>query len=148
MRKAVDASLNLNQREPGSTKIYSDWDKLVSARTLASPLSEKSAMTLLNRGTTNVEGGVAVNADPRLKHPSAMYMTEEVVLEFISHIACPSLLILAEEGVVGKRSTTSSRIEKFQDLEVARLPGQHHLHMDTPEPVGDAINAFLRERKA
>ena len=35
------------------------------------------------------------------------------------------------------------RIQWLRDVEVIRLPGRHHLHMDDPRPVADAIKAFL-----
>ncbi|MBX2869671.1 MAG: alpha/beta hydrolase [Acidiferrobacterales bacterium] len=148
MRRAVNATLTAKPENERSAKIYTDWDKLVSARTLASPLYDDSAKTLLERGTTEVDVGFTVNADPRLKHPSPIYMAEEVVLEFISHIECPALLVLAENGMVMRRSATPSRIEKFRNLKVMQLPGQHHLHMDSPIPVSDAISEFLRTQEA
>jgi len=146
MRRSVDAGLFHTANASRPPKTYSDWAKLVSARMLASPLTDQSATLLLQRGTTEVAGGFAVNADPRLKHPSAMYMSEEVVLHFIQQIRCPSLLILAEEGMVASRSVTNARIAAFQQLRVETLPGKHHLHMDTPDIVAATIKGFLHDK--
>jgi len=92
MRKSVRAHVIYSKDAGRPPKIYPDWDKLVSARMLASPLLQESASLLLKRGTSEVAGGVVVNADPRLKHPSAAYFSEEVVLHFIEQVSCPSLL--------------------------------------------------------
>ncbi len=144
MRNSVKAHLAHSKNVDRSPKIYPDWDKLVGARLLASPLSKESASILLKRGTSEVADGVVVNADLRLKHPSAIYMSEEVVLHFIDQVRCPSLLILAEQGVVINRSLTAPRMKAFRKLIVEYLPGQHHLHMDTPQLVADVINPFIQ----
>ena len=144
MRKSIEAHMIHSKNPDRAPKIYPDWDKLVSARMLASPLSAGSAALLLERGTSETAGGVVVNADPRLKHPSAIYLAEEVVLHFIVQVSCPSLLILAEQGMVINREMTAGRINAFEKLRVEYLSGQHHLHMDTPELVADVINPFLQ----
>lgn len=36
-----------------------------------------------------------------------------------------------------------SRLASVSDIAVSVLPGGHHLHMETPEPVARALVAFL-----
>jgi len=87
--------------------------------------------------------GIRLRSDRRLRHPSPLYLTEALALHFIGRIQARGLVILAEQGMVVQRSRTRKRIEAFPDLTVARLPGQHHLHMDTPDSVACEINRFL-----
>jgi hypothetical protein len=98
---------------------------------------------LLERGTTTGDAGVTVNADPRVKHPSPLYLSEEMVLHFISQVEAETLLLLAQEGMVINRSNTKGRIQAFNNLKVVECVGQHHVHMDDPATLVTEIESFL-----
>jgi len=121
------------------------WPSLVAARRKASPLSEAAAELLLKRGTTQFDKGVTVNADPRIKHPSPLYLTEDVVLHFIRQVKAATLLLLAKDGMVIHRANTAERINAFSNLKVVECPGQHHLHMDDAAAITREIEVFLQE---
>jgi hypothetical protein len=42
----------------------------------------------------------------------------------------------------------SVRIAQVADIEVERLPGNHHLHLEHPREVAEVIGAFLHEQSA
>ena len=46
---------------------------------------------------------------------------------------------------IAERDAMVSRQNAMQQLVIEDLPGQHHLHMDTPAPVAELVNAFLDE---
>jgi len=143
LRKSIQAGLEAAKNADAVARVYDSWSKLIDARRRASPVSEPGAELLLSRGTSKVEGGYIVNSDQRLKHPSAVYLSEEVVLHLISEVRCQSLLILANDGMVAERTFTQGRIAAFSDLTVKYLDGQHHLHLDVPQQVAEEINLFF-----
>ena len=57
---------------------------------------------------------------------------------------CPALTILADDGIILNRPETNDRLSALRNRQSVTLPGQHHLHMDTPEPVAAAINGYLQ----
>ncbi len=143
LRKSIDAGLESVSRAPSAARIYDDWQILISARRQASPISEQGANLLLRRGATEKNDGITLNADRRLKHPSANYLTEEVVLNFIAHVEAPTLILLAREGMIINQPTTDSRIAAFQNITAKEYSGQHHFHMDSPELLAGDIQQFL-----
>jgi hypothetical protein len=52
-------------------------------------------------------------------------------------------LITAEGGTLRKRSYFKSRCEAIKDLRIVNLAGHHHLHLDNPAPVAEAITGFI-----
>lgn len=107
-------------------------------------LSLELALGLTERGTETWEGGVRWRHDPRLTFSSPHYYTEEQVLAVLGAISVPTGLILAEQGLLLSRSTTAARCAAVQGLEVARLPGGHHLHMEDAAAVAKALRGFMQ----
>lgn len=143
LRKSVDFGLERSQKTMRPPRNYETWDKLIEARCLASSLERSSAELLVRRGAEEINEQILLRADSRLKQPSPMYMSEDVVRHFISRIDAPTQLFLAREGRVIKRSMTDGRVAEFQNVEVIECDGQHHVHMDQPEILAGDIVAFL-----
>jgi pimeloyl-ACP methyl ester carboxylesterase len=127
--------------------VYEDAGAAARARQRVNGLSESAARTLTERGLRPVEGGYSWSSDPRLMLPSPQRYTEPQILSVLRGIRAPTLLILAEPEthLVGAEAM-SIRIAQVADIEVARLRGNHHLHLEHPREVADAIGAFLREQ--
>jgi pimeloyl-ACP methyl ester carboxylesterase len=89
-----------------------------------------------------VDGGWTWRTDARLRITSSLRLTDDQVKGFVGRITAPTLLVLGNEGLGGD-GRFDHRIEWLRDVRVTRLPGRHHLHMDDPLPVADAIKAFL-----
>ncbi len=53
-----------------------------------------------------------------------------------------ALIVLAASIAVAGHQ---ARADAAHNLEVMELIGHHHLHMETPDPVADAINGFFSE---
>ena len=145
LRKSIDAGLleATEERRSRPPRNYDSWDKLIDARCLASPIDRKNAELLVRRGARETDQGLILNADGRLKHSSPMYLSEQVVVHFIERISAPVLVILADEGMIIKRSFTEARLAAFQNATVKNYPGKHHLHMDTPAVFAEDLLQFL-----
>ncbi len=143
LRKSIHAGLSAASRPNSNGRAYDEWNKLIGARGQASPISIEGAELLVRRGATEIDGAITVNSDRRLKHPSAQYLSEDVVLHFIRAVAAPTQLILARQGMVKNQTSSKNRIAAFSNLVVNEFEGQHHMHMDTPELISGDIRQFL-----
>ena len=53
------------------------------------------------------------------------------------------MLVRASDGFPFAPKAQSARVAALRDAVVVELPGGHHLHLDTPEPVAAAIRELL-----
>jgi pimeloyl-ACP methyl ester carboxylesterase len=102
----------------------------------------------VDRQLESTQDGYRWQFDPRLRMTSPQYQTEEQVIAILGAVECPTLTILAENGFLTGRRNTESRLGCLQRRETMTLAGNHHFHMDSPEPVAAAINRFLDTRPA
>jgi len=129
-----------------SPRVFADLDAAVSARMRANDLSRAAAKVLVERGVKPVDGGLTWSTDPRLMLASPVRNTEEQVLAVLRGIRAPALLVLAQpEQPYMPRAVMDRRIAQVAGIEVARLAGTHHLHLEDARPVADA---FLKFRAA
>ncbi|WP_133493023.1 alpha/beta fold hydrolase [Alcanivorax sp. 24] len=140
LRQAIDQMHSLpEKRKP----VYAAQDDAVALRRQAlGGLDTESARLLCERGLVAVEGGWTWRTDMRLRIASSVRFTEEQVEGFVRAIEAPTLLILGESGLAGEVKF-EHRFDWLRDAGRVILPGRHHLHMDTPEPVAAEIRAFL-----
>lgn len=136
----------LAQRGTADTKtlrIFASEDEAIAARAQANGLSRKAAELLVTRGIAAVPGGYSWSSDPRLRLASPQRFTEEQVLAMVRAIRAPTQLILAQpQAPFLPQAIINARIAQMQKIEVLRLSGSHHLHLEDPQPVADAIRAF------
>ncbi|MBF0286867.1 MAG: alpha/beta hydrolase [SAR324 cluster bacterium] len=151
--KPEDSPRTLSQsirqmRSFGQSKlpVYPNIQAAVAARRTAGDLYDTSAETLVARGTKVVKDGIAWRSDPRLKVTSRLRLSEDQVIGFIDCIEAPTVLIRGQSGMlVGERSV-DNRCEHVNDFHLEVIPGGHHLHLDAPELVGEAISKFLKKQ--
>ena len=126
-------------------RVYGSWDELVSKRLKAGKINRSSAEMLLRRGTVREGETVTVLSDGRLKRHSPIYMSQDKVISILEGIRSPTQLLLAEQGLLVSRESTGARINAFQSLQVVKVRGGHHLHMDCPQEVAREIGTFLTQ---
>ena len=124
-------------------RIFPSLEVAVAARRQANGLSQRAAELLVERGTTAVAGGWTWSSDPRLTLTSAIRLTEEQILAYLSGIVCPTLLVLADPSPPWlPPSVVDERVKRIPDLSLQRIAGTHHVHLEDPAPVAAAIAAF------
>lgn len=135
----------IGRRRPLSAKkTIADIDTAVRARLQVAEHSELAAKLLVERNLTPVEGGYQWRSDPRLMWPSHMRAEEASVRNWLSHIACPVLLIAADPApVYFTPELRDARLACLQQGELHIIAGSHHVHMDKPAEVAALINNFL-----
>ena len=129
----------------GKQSQFSSFDEAVAERRNGKfgKLTDEAAAILLRRGLEQVEGGYRWRNDPRLTLPAYMEPNEAAIHAFISQVAAPTCLILGKEGLFGK-GEKAERLQSFSQLELHRMPGDHHLHLGPhAAEVGKTVHQFL-----
>jgi len=125
------------------SRLFNSKQDAIEARLRAAKMAPASAKLIIDRQVIEKGNGYRWRFDPRWRMASAQYQTEEQVRAILAAVACPSLTIIANDGYLAQRREHESRLACLSDRQSVTLPGQHHLHMDSPEPVAAAINGFL-----
>lgn len=109
-----------------------------------SPLSPEAAMTLVPRNMRRQGNGLVWRTDPRLRHPSALMMTEEQVQASLSSISVPTLFVKGKDGLLSTRDDLAQREHLIPGLRTVEVPGGHHCHLDgNVRPILTAVERFL-----
>ena len=141
LREALAARRALRGKQ---LRVFPDIDAAVRARMQANALDEGVARLLVERGLRAVEGGFTWSSDPRLTVSTPTRMTEGQVRDLLRHLACPVLALYAEPAQpYFPEPLRNARAALPPDLRLVRMAGGHHLHMDQPGAVADAIGGFL-----
>ncbi|MGH8548989.1 MAG: alpha/beta fold hydrolase [Methylococcales bacterium] len=144
LRQALLQRRERGKREP---KIYPDIETAIAARQGVGDLSSTSVEYLVRRGLRKTAGGYSWRHDRRLTLPSPLYLTEPQVLAFLRSISARTLLIKAIGGLID-RFGSIERIVSVPNISVVELPGGHHLHLENPLPVAEAILKFLADESS
>lgn len=141
LRKAI------KKRIAGSGKqvVYPDIATAAKAREGGlSPLSPEAALTLIPRNMKPQGDGYIWQTDPRLRHPSPLMMTEDQVLASLAAVESRVLFVRADQGLLSYRKDLDERAGAIANLQIAKVPGGHHCHLDGDTgPVVTAIRQFL-----
>ena len=129
-----------------SKPVYAEFDRAVEARMRGvGAVSREAAELLAQRGLMPVPGGYTWRTDSRLTLPSPLRLTHAHALAFIAGLQCPTKLVMAEQGMLLAQPSITQLVEGVA-IEVAQLPGGHHLHLDDDSGaalVADCFKAFL-----
>lgn len=129
-----------------SLPVYATAAEATRARLQASPMEPRSAALIVDRNLKPVEGGVSWRTDQKLTLTSPYYLTEEQVRAYLDVIEAPTLLVLGDRGLLVTRAVVADRCAGIARLRTVTLEGGHHLHLDRPGPVADALLDFLADR--
>ena len=130
----------LGRRAP----VYADAE--TAATRLAGSISKisiEAARILCARGLVEVEGGVTWRSDPQVRWQSRTRLVEAQVLAFLRAIACPTLFVRAEGSHFADGPVLDARLAAIANLQIASLPGGHHVHLEQPDAVAPIIAAFF-----
>lgn len=147
LERALKQRLQFLQRQP---RVYKSVDELVARMMKSdSQLTEASARKLVERCSELVPGGFTFSHDARLRGPSLSYMTEDQVLAYVARISCPVLVVWASTRWY-KLDDERNRVreETFPNATVARVEGNHHVHLEHPERVEGLVLDFLRSNSS
>jgi len=141
--RMLKALRNRQRSERFDSRLFESKEDAVDARLKAARMANSSARLIIDRQLSRSDDGYRWRFDPRWRFASPQYLTESQVEAILGAISCRTLTVVADDGFLANRPETATRLACLKEHQSLRLPGHHHLHMDTPEPVAAAINQFL-----
>ncbi len=138
------ACADLQKLSSGTRPNYSDIEKLVQARAIKGGIDIESARLLVNRNVIGNDDDLKWRSDPRLTLTSPARLTEKQILNLLDSVEASTLTIESDPPTfVLNAVTLAERTKALRVARQVRIPGHHHLHMVSPEPVADAIMEHL-----
>lgn len=119
-----------------SGKIYPSVDAAAKARMLGvGAVDYPAALQLCQRALQAVDPADANTgwfwrSDSRLRHPSALRLTETQNLSFMAAIEAPTLMLEGDKGLMVKRPEIATRVQTIKNAQKLLLAGGHHLHLE------------------
>jgi pimeloyl-ACP methyl ester carboxylesterase len=110
-------------------------------------LSKSASKMLVERGAKqNADGIWTWRHDGKLTFPSPFRMDEESVQAFMQEIKCPTLALVAKDGIYqNDHQLVEKRAAQFPWIKLKWLEGNHHFHLepDTCFAVATEIQRFI-----
>ncbi|SBS31439.1 Tropinesterase [Marinomonas aquimarina] len=144
MQRAMQKML---KKRSGRFSRYPSQEDLIHARMHGfTELSYAAAKPLVERGSTVINGEWVWRADYKLSFPSPFRMDEASVEAFIQSIKCPTLALVANQGIFSQQQKLiEKRAKTFPWIKLKRLSGNHHFHLepDTAAYIAEEIHRFI-----
>jgi pimeloyl-ACP methyl ester carboxylesterase len=126
-------------------RVFGDRATAIAERAAGfSKISRAAAEILARRSLRALPDGFQWHADQRLKGESEFRLTADHVRAFVRRVEAPVLMILAEESPFRELPIYRDMTTEFRSIEVVRLPGGHHFHLeDTAPAIAERVRRFL-----
>jgi len=119
---------------------------MIDARVKVGDLDKENATLLVERNVEKTAQGYHWRSDPRLRLPSALYLTPGQSSAFSNNLDMPVLLIYGEDGFIKKYPALKKVVSGLKhEIKTTKLAGGHHLHMQHPNATREAICAFYQQ---
>lgn len=138
--------MQLDYMQTRPEKVYQDYEALVRARRGAGEMRDENAALLLSRNMSKGYEGYRFLSDRRLRIWQPSLLSEAQMMSFIEAITAPVLVIEGEQGYCPHWTFLPARYAATQDIQVQRLAGGHHLHMDNALAVAQCLRQFWQSR--
>ncbi|XP_076026483.1 serine hydrolase-like protein [Genypterus blacodes] len=155
IRRGIDEMIQFEKlNNEKKQKVYTR-EKAAERLLSANPsLTAESVQSLLQRGLLQVDGGVAFSRDLRVNFKNITRLSLEQSLETLSRTQTHILLILAGDNLdklfseKTQKKFNSALLQAFRDRNhtVVRVPGDHHIHLNSPEVIAPFVSDFLRSK--
>lgn len=126
-------------------RVYGSREKAIAERVNGfSPVTEQAADILARRSLKQTNGGWQWQADQRLKAESELKLTRELLAPFLERVAAPAICILADDSPFGDWPIYREMLDRISGIEVHRISGRHHFHLEGEAPrIAAHLNRFL-----
>lgn len=107
------------------------------------PMAPASSRLLAERALVSCANGWRWRTDGRAMWSSPAYLTEDQSTAIMQAIQCSALALYTDtlEHYLGDR--LAIRLQAMPNLQARKIPGGHHVHMDDPHAVAQALDPFL-----
>ena len=141
----LEAAITQQARRAGkSPPVYDTLDQMVMSRMKGiTHISKMAAEVIVSRGHKKVEGGVSWSCDAKHKLPYSIRLSEGQVRAYLERISAPTCFVLEEKGLFPEEYL-QKRIDYVKDIQVHKIPGGHHMHLDSEvDLVAEIANDFF-----
>ncbi|XP_073324177.1 serine hydrolase-like protein [Pagrus major] len=154
MRQGMDEMLQYEKKTEEKKRVYT-YEKAAERLLAANPiLSEQSVRILLERGLVQVEAGFVFSRDMRVNFKNIVRISLEQSLDMQARIQASLLVVLADKGFgatlpeSNQQKVTSRLLQGYRDRNhtVVTVPGEHHVHLNSPEVVAPLVSDFLQTK--
>ena len=124
---------------------YPDPQSALAARIGAFGITKAQAAPIVERGIVQGSDGLwRWRSDARLTQPSPTRFSEAQVLNAISEIRAPALVILAEpRASFFEAASLDARLAAFANAEIVAAQGNHHLHVCPDATLVEKVAGFF-----
>lgn len=141
-------AINKMGMEKLTSRGYDNQESMIQARMNGfTKLGHNAAKFLVMRGSFQDEGGrYRWRHDPKLTFPSPYRMDKEGVAAFIRGVSCPTLMLLANQGIFNTCHDQAVELsENFKSAELDWCDGGHHFHLEDEsyQNVAKRVYAFI-----
>jgi pimeloyl-ACP methyl ester carboxylesterase len=129
-----------------SGRVFTDRATAIAERAAGFSKVTKDAAELLARRSLRElpSGGFQWHADQRLKAQSELRLTPDHVRAFARRVTAPVQVLFAEQSPFVGRDLYRELPRLFANVEIDRLPGGHHFHLEGMEgAIAERIRRFL-----
>ncbi|XP_054845228.1 serine hydrolase-like protein 2 isoform X3 [Eublepharis macularius] len=155
-RKLFEDLLSFEANKRYSPKARSPQEALQRLLEANPHLTEDSGKILLQRGTTEVPGGLVYNRDVRISLHNHSFVTLDQCLIFLKKIQADVLMIIAQDGIFSIVSEEMPVVKPLQEayktflkerFQYVSVSGNHFVHLNEPEVVAGIISTFLSKNE-
>jgi pimeloyl-ACP methyl ester carboxylesterase len=124
---------------------YSSREAAIQARLKGGgQIHRASVLTLLERGLKQEGSSYRWRNDPRLLLKPLSMLSELQVAAFLHNISAPTCLIRPERGWPFSEEIFLQRTRLVKNIQVFRVTGDHHAHLDHPAETAKILNSFFQ----
>ncbi|MCQ8878348.1 alpha/beta hydrolase [Pseudoalteromonas shioyasakiensis] len=145
LRQAITKRYELRNR---TARSYSSKQQIYKARALSTDLPMNLIALLMQRNLIETDTGVSLRTDPKLKNHSGFRFDEAQCIAIIKEINVPCQLIIGEQGYPFVTENLVKYSNYFNGLNVVKVPGGHHCHMQSNEQCLLQVHAFMLQTGA
>jgi pimeloyl-ACP methyl ester carboxylesterase len=135
--------LSRYQRSLKASTSANSIEAFIQARMNVSDLDHTNAAILIERSLKVAEEGYRWRSDAKLRLETPLRMTLEQGRALCSAVSCPVQAIIAESGFDMVKSAVNLYKNTFAELNLHRVPGGHHPHMQHADTITKLIVDFL-----
>ncbi len=137
------ACIERSKRKDSRKALYRSVDQALAVRAVAGDCAAELLRPIVERSLHETDGGFQWRSDGRLRLPSMLRLAPEQARCFMQRLTMPNLVVQAENGLsfVGKALDAFGAL--LPDLNVVKVAGGHHVHLEQTERVAQLALPFL-----
>lgn len=142
LREACEERLS---RQVARKPLYPTVADALRVRAAVGDVPEALLAPIVERNLQAVSGGYSWRSDARLRWPTLLRMSPAQVGAFFASLRAPLLLVQGDRGMSQITPAVAQHARLLPRFVHHLLAGGHHVHLEQPQAVADAVQAFLTD---